>query len=51
MCIIACLVYLLIAMIVLTLDDSILETGLEQAYTNFNKSASAFLAEQGVSNS
>lgn len=49
MCIVACLVYLLIAMMVLIVDENILETGLEQAYTSFNQSASAFLAEQGLS--
>lgn len=48
MVIVACLVYLLIAMIVLIVDESILETGLEDAYASFNTSASKFLSDQGI---
>ncbi|XP_005183291.1 transmembrane protein 161B [Musca domestica] len=48
MVIVACLVYLLIAMIVLIIDESILETGLEDAYASFNTSASKFLSDQGI---
>lgn len=51
MVIVACLVYLLIAMIVLIIDESILETGLEDAYVSFNTSASKFLNEQGLQSS
>ncbi|SPP77469.1 transmembrane protein 161B [Drosophila guanche] len=51
MVIVACLVYLLIAMIVLIIDERILETGLEDAYTSFNVSASKFLTEQGLPSS
>ncbi|KAM7357524.1 transmembrane protein 161-like emei [Cochliomyia hominivorax] len=51
MVIVACLVYLLIAMIVLIIDESILETGLEDAYASFNASASKFLNEQGLQSS
>ncbi|EDV97542.1 GH16926 [Drosophila grimshawi] len=51
MVIVACLVYLLIAMIVLIIDERILETGLEDAYSSFNASASKFLTEQGLPSS
>ncbi|XP_023293944.2 transmembrane protein 161B [Lucilia cuprina] len=51
MVIVACLVYLLIAMIVLIIDESILETGLEDAYASFNANASKFLSEQGLQSS
>ncbi|XP_037951174.1 transmembrane protein 161B-like, partial [Teleopsis dalmanni] len=51
MVIVACLVYLLIAMMVLIVDESILETGLENAYNSFNNSASKFLTEQGLPSS
>ncbi|KAH8411130.1 hypothetical protein KR222_003849, partial [Zaprionus bogoriensis] len=51
MVIVACLVYLLIAMIVLIIDERILETGLEDAYASFNASASKFLTEQGLPSS
>ncbi|KAM8708922.1 hypothetical protein ACLKA7_015831 [Drosophila subpalustris] len=51
MVIVACLVYLLIAMIVLIIDERILETGLEDAYTSFNASASKFLTDQGLPSS
>uniref|UniRef100_A0A1I8PRS8 Transmembrane protein 161B n=1 Tax=Stomoxys calcitrans TaxID=35570 RepID=A0A1I8PRS8_STOCA len=51
MVIVACLVYLLVAMIVLIIDEKILETGLEDAYASFNASASKFLNEQGLQSS
>ncbi|KAH8363881.1 hypothetical protein KR084_000223, partial [Drosophila pseudotakahashii] len=51
MVIVACLVYLLVAMIVLIVDERILETGLEDAYASFNASASKFLTEQGLPSS
>ncbi|XP_018803221.1 PREDICTED: transmembrane protein 161B [Bactrocera latifrons] len=51
MVIVACLVYLLIAMIVLIIDERHLETGLEHAYSSFNASASEFLAAQGLPSS
>lgn len=51
MVIVACLVYILIAMIVLIIDESILETGLEEAYRSFNKSATQFLNQQGLRSS
>ena len=35
--------YLLLAMMVLLVDESILETGLDEAYKSFNDSAAAFL--------
>lgn len=51
MVIVACLVYLLIAMIVLIVDEKTLETGLEEAYASFNESASKFLTDQGLPSS
>lgn len=51
MVIVACLVYLLVAMVVLIVDERILETGLEDAYASFNASASKFLTEQGLPSS
>ncbi|KAH8296695.1 hypothetical protein KR054_009916, partial [Drosophila jambulina] len=51
MVIVACLVYLLVAMIVLIVDERILETGLEDAYASFNASASKFLTDQGLPSS
>lgn len=51
MVIVACLVYILIAMIVLIIDESILETGLEEAYRSFNNSATEFLNQQGLRSS
>lgn len=50
-CIVTGLVYLLIAMIVLIVDENTLEIGLEQAYKSFNESASSYLEEHGVSSS
>ena len=37
--------YLLLAMLILVVDENTLETGLDEAYTSFNESASVFLAE------
>lgn len=51
MVIVAFLVYLLVAMIVLIIDESILETGLESAYSSFNSSALKFLSDQGLQSS
>ncbi|KAI8040287.1 hypothetical protein M5D96_006227 [Drosophila gunungcola] len=44
-------IYLLVAMVVLIVDERILETGLEDAYASFNASASKFLTEQGLPSS
>jgi len=38
-------VYLLLAMLILTIDESKLETGLDEAYASFNESAANFLTE------
>lgn len=51
MVIVAFLVYLLVAMIVLIIDESVLETGLETAYSSFNESALKFLSDQGLPSS
>lgn len=48
-CIVTGFSYLLIAMMVLIVDESKLEIGLEKAYTSFNHSASRFLDTQGLS--
>lgn len=45
-CIVTGFAYLLIAMMVLIVDESNLEVGLETAYTSFNNSASVFLSNQ-----
>ena len=37
--------YLLLAMLILVVDENTLETGLDEAYNSFNESASVFLAE------
>lgn len=50
-CIVTGLVYLLVAMIILIVDENTLEIGLEQAYKSFNESASVYLEERGVSSS
>lgn len=47
-CIVMAFVYLLVAMIILIVDESKLEIGLEKAYNSFNMSASAFLSKQGL---
>lgn len=48
-CIVTGFAYLLIAMMVLIVDENKLEIGLEKAYTSFNYSASRFLDTQGLS--
>ncbi|XP_011861929.1 PREDICTED: transmembrane protein 161B isoform X3 [Vollenhovia emeryi] len=48
-CIVTGFAYLLIAMMVLIVDENKLEIGLEKAYTSFNHSASRFLDTQGLS--
>ncbi|XP_018057733.1 PREDICTED: transmembrane protein 161B [Atta colombica] len=48
-CIVTGFAYLLIAMMVLIIDENKLEIGLEKAYTSFNHSASRFLDTQGLS--
>ncbi|KYN10470.1 hypothetical protein ALC57_17398 [Trachymyrmex cornetzi] len=48
-CIVTGFAYLLIAMMVLIIDENKLEIGLEKAYTSFNHSASHFLDTQGLS--
>ncbi|CAH1169334.1 unnamed protein product [Phyllotreta striolata] len=50
-CIVMGFIYLLISMMVLIVDESTLEIGLEDAYDSFNKSASSFLEKQGLSSS
>jgi len=48
-CIVTGFAYLLIAMMILIVDETKLEIGLEKAYTSFNHSASQFLDTQGLS--
>ncbi|XP_043461883.1 transmembrane protein 161B [Leptopilina heterotoma] len=48
-CIVTGFAYLLIAMMILIIDENTLEIGLENAYTSFNHSASIFLEKQGLS--
>ena len=43
--------YLLIAMMVLIVDENTLELGLNKAYSSFNQSAAAFLETQGLDSS
>ncbi|ENN76652.1 hypothetical protein YQE_06831, partial [Dendroctonus ponderosae] len=50
-CIVMAFIYLLVAMMVLIIDENTLELGLESAYSTFNTSASAFLNRQGLSSS
>lgn len=50
-CIVMGFVYLLISMIVLIVDENNLELDLEEAYSSFNQSASAFLSQQGLHSS
>lgn len=50
-CIVTGLIYLLVAMMILIVDENTLEIGLEQAYKSFNESASVYLEERGVSSS
>ncbi|XP_066140750.1 transmembrane protein 161B [Euwallacea fornicatus] len=49
MCIVMAFIYLLVAMMVLIVDENTLEVGLESAYTTFNETASVFLSRQGLS--
>ncbi|CAH1126867.1 unnamed protein product [Ceutorhynchus assimilis] len=51
MCIVMAFIYLLVAMVVLIVNENTLELGLESAYTTFNQTASAFLNRQGLSSS
>jgi len=48
-CIVSCLVYLLVAMMILIVPENKLEVGLDQAYASFNESATEFLVAQGMS--
>jgi hypothetical protein len=48
MCMVMGLVYLLVAMIILIVDDSNLEVGVDPAYQSFHDHASAFLVAQGL---
>ena len=50
-CIVMGFIYLLIAMVILIVDENTLELGLENAYNSFNQSASAFLTKQGLNSS
>lgn len=50
-CIVTGFVYLLVAMIILIIDENTLEIGLEQAYRSFNQTASIYLEGRGVSSS
>ncbi|XP_065334030.1 transmembrane protein 161B [Cloeon dipterum] len=47
-CIVAASAYLLVAMVVLILDEKRLELGLEKAYTSFQSGASQWLSYQGM---
>lgn len=40
--------YLVVAMAILIVDERVLETGLETAYSSFNESASVFLENHGL---
>ena len=48
MCLVMGLAYLLIAMMVLIIDESTLEVGVDPAYRSFYENASAFLKTQGL---
>lgn len=48
-CIVTGFAYLLIAMMILIVDENNLEIGLDKAYASFNHSASLFLDNQGLS--
>ncbi|XP_066595632.1 transmembrane protein 161B [Prorops nasuta] len=48
-CIVTGFAYLLIAMMILIVDENTLEIGLDKAYISFNQSASIFLDNQGLS--
>ncbi|KAF4532452.1 hypothetical protein B566_EDAN003027 [Ephemera danica] len=51
MCIVAAFGYLLVAMMVLIMDESRLELGLDKAYASFQSSAAEWLQNQGVDTS
>ena len=48
-CIVTGFLYLLIAMMILIVDENMLEIGLDNSYSSFNHSASVFLHNQGLS--
>ncbi|XP_076301078.1 transmembrane protein 161-like emei [Lasioglossum baleicum] len=48
-CIVTGFAYLLLAMMILIVDENNLEIGLDKAYSSFNHSASLFLDNQGLS--
>lgn len=48
-CIVTGFSFLLVAMMVLIVDEKNLELGLDDAYASFNHSASIFLKNQGLS--
>ncbi|XP_023245035.1 transmembrane protein 161B [Copidosoma floridanum] len=50
-CIVTGFLYLLIAMMILIIDENTLELGLDNAYTSFNHTASIFMKNQGLSSS
>lgn len=50
MCMVMALVYLLIAMMVLIVDESNLEVGVDTAYKSFYENALQFMEKQGVQN-
>uniref|UniRef100_A0A1B0C954 Uncharacterized protein n=1 Tax=Lutzomyia longipalpis TaxID=7200 RepID=A0A1B0C954_LUTLO len=50
-CIVTGFSYLLVAMMVLIVDEGTLEVGLDRAYRVFNESASVFLESQGIASS
>jgi hypothetical protein len=41
-------IYLLVAMMILIVDDNMLEVGVDPAYQSFHENASAFLVAQGL---
>lgn len=49
--IVAAFAYLLIAMMIMVVDERNLESGLETAYQSFNSSAARFLGSQGLESS
>lgn len=48
MCMVMGGIYLLVAMIILIIDESNLEVGVDPAYKSFHDHASAFLQAQGL---
>lgn len=51
LCIVMGFAYFLFSMMILIVDESTLEIGLETAYKSFNESASTFLNKQGLNSS